>query len=94
MTIVVDAAVEYHIPDGRVEVGVGVMLAEEDVVMDDEVETGPAQVEKAWPPPLTQLAVGEAHTVLVPPPAPQRLLREAVVITIVVALLLNSHTPV
>lgn len=88
MTIVVDAAVEYHIPDGRVEVGAAVVLT------DDEVDTGPAQVEKACPLVLTQLAVGEAQIVLVPPPAPHRLFSEAVVIAIVVTLLLESQTPV
>lgn len=95
MTIVVEAAAEYHIPEGRVDVdGAGVMLAEDEVLTEDEVEAGPAQVEKAWPLELTQRAVGEAQIVLVPPPAPQRLLREAVVMAIVVALLLESQTPV
>jgi hypothetical protein len=43
---------------------------------------------------VTQLAVGEAQIVLVPPPAPHLPFNEAVVIAIVVALLLDSHTPV
>lgn len=82
ITIVVELAVEYHIPDGkvRVDVGVGVLAG------------APEHVEYPLPT-ETQAAVEEAQTVRVPKAAPHRSSSEAVLITMVVDSAVEYHIP-